>query len=96
MYSCVNADFLQLLSQCSNGKYPEQVFIAGVDTDCCVLKTATDFFEHNIRPVVLTEYCYSNGGQQSHEAGILCMKRLIGEKQLIKAQINTVLDLNMI
>ena len=82
IYTCVNADFLQMLCQLNDGTMPEKVFLMGVDTDCCVLATATGLFENDIRPVVLTAYCDSTGGAEYHEAGLLCLKRLIGEKQL--------------
>ena len=83
IYNCVNSSFIQRLCQLNDGIYPERVFIAGADTDCCVLTIATALFENNIRPVVLTKYVHSNGGPQSHEAGLLVMKRLIGKNQLI-------------
>ena len=96
VYTCVNPHFLQRLCQLNDGKYPEKVFICGIDTDCCVLKVATDLFENNIRPIVLTDYCASNGGQESHNAGILCMKRLISEKQLIHGEDMTKEDIEKI
>lgn len=93
VYTCVNQHFLQRICQLNDGFFPEKLFIAGVDTDCCVLKIATDLFENNIRPVVLTNYCGSNGGSESHLAGIICMKRLIGEKQLYSGEIQSADDL---
>lgn len=82
IYNCVNANFIQRLCQINGGEYPKKVFIVGVDTDCCVLTIATSLYENNIRPVVMTEYIASNGGNKYHEAGLLCMERLIGKKQL--------------
>ena len=93
IYNCVNASFIQKICQLNDGIYPEKIFIVGVDTDCCVLAIATGLFEHNIRPVVLTQYCDSNGGPDSHQAGLLCMKRLIGESQLIDIEIDQNTDL---
>ncbi len=84
IYNCVNSSFIQRLCQLNDGEFPKHVFIVGADTDCCVLTTATAIFEYNIRPIVLTAYCDSNGGSESRKAGITCMKRLIGEKQLIE------------
>lgn len=75
------------------GIFPEKLFVAGADTDCCVLKIAADLFENNIRPVVLTNYFDSNGGSESHLAGITCMKRLIGEKQLYAGKKHSAGDL---
>lgn len=96
IYNCVNSSFLQKLSQLNDGKFPEKIFIVGADTDCCVLITATSLFENNIRPIVLTNYCSSNGGSESHKAGLLCMKRLIGQKQLVDIELNKGTDLNRI
>ena len=53
------------------------------DTDCCVLTIATSLFEHNITPIVLTNYCQSNGGETAHITGIKCLERLIGKKQIV-------------
>ena len=85
IYNCVNPNFIQRLCQLNNGMYPEKVFVIGADTDCCVMAIATALFENNIRPVVLTRYVDSNGGPESHKAGLLVMKRLIGEGQLVDA-----------
>ena len=94
IYNCVNSNFIQRLCQLNEGVLPQNVFIVGVDTDCCVLATATSLFEYNIRPIVLVEYCGSNGGLESHIAGIRCMKRLIGEKQLVMKEIFSLEDLS--
>lgn len=96
IYNGVTPNLLQKLAQLNDGTTPEKVFIVGADTDCCVLITATSLFEHNIRPVVLTNYCASNGGDASHEAGLLCMKRLIGEKQLVDVTIDKNTDLSIL
>lgn len=96
VYTCVSADFLQRICQLNNGSYPEKLFIAGVDTDCCVLTIAIDLFEHNIRPVVLTAYCHSNGGEAFHQAGILCMKRLVGSRQVTDRELTCDTDLALL
>lgn len=96
VYTCVNSHFLQRICQLNDGVYPEKLFVAGADTDCCVLKIATDLFENNIRPIILTHYCDSNGGPESHLAGVICMKRLIGEKQLYSGEITSSQDLTIL
>lgn len=96
VYNCINTSFIQKLCQLNDGKYPEKVFVVGADTDCCVLTIATGLFEHNIRPIVLANYCDSNGGPDSHKAGLLCMKRLIGEKQLVDIEITQTTNLNVL
>ncbi|RAX54509.1 isochorismatase [Helicobacter sp. 16-1353] len=87
IYDCVNTSFLQKLCQINSGIAPQKVFIVGADTDCCVLVGAVRLFENNIRPIVLSKYCASNGGVESHKAGLLCLKRLIGDKQISDIEI---------
>ncbi len=96
VYNCVNATFLQKMCQINDGVYPEKIYVVGADTDCCVMTIATALFESNIRPIVLSKYCDSNGGTESHKAGLLCMKRLIGANQIIDKEIKSKLDLEKI
>ena len=93
VYTCVTKDFLELLKKCNDGELPSHIFVCGVDTDCCVMKTATDLFEQSIMPIVLTEYCDSNGGPESHKAGIMVMDRLIGRKSIVPDKIKSKEDL---
>ena len=82
IYSACTEEVLKYL--CINNI--DEVFLAGIDTDCCVLKTATDLFEHGIRPIVLTDYCASNGGLASHDAAITVLKRTIGNRQIVSGK----------
>ena len=79
VYTAVSKEFLKYLSKNS----VDELFIAGIDTDCCVLKTAADLFEKNIRSRVLAYYSASNGGQQSHDAALCVLHRLIGNDNVI-------------
>lgn len=96
VYTCVSSNFIQRICQLNDGIYPRKLFIAGADTDCCVLKIAVDLFENNIRPIVLTTYCHSNGGEEFHKSGILCMKRLIGDKQLADITLTATSDVSLL
>lgn len=96
IYTCVNENFLATLKEHNEGKMPHHIFICGVDTDCCVLKIATDLFENGIMPITLTHYCFSNGGMKSHLAGIEVMKRLIGKKCLVDKEITSKEDIEKI
>ena len=86
----------RLLEELNDGSTPSHVFLCGADTDCCVLKTSTDLFEKGIMPIVLTDYCNSNGGPNSHEAGLLVMGRLIGKKSIVPGEIHSREDLDKI
>lgn len=96
VYTCVTDDFMHLLKKCNDGEIPSHVFICGADTDCCVLKTATDLFEKSVMPIVLTEYCDSNGGPESYKAGIMVMDRLIGKKSIVSDKITSKEDVERI
>jgi nicotinamidase-related amidase len=80
IYSSVNEEVLKFLKN----KNLDEIYIAGIDTDCCVLKTAVDFFELDIKPYVLEYYSSTNGGDKSQRAAITVLKRFIGEKLIIK------------
>ena len=81
-YSAVNDELLRVLKENNNGYLPERVFLVGMDTDCCVLSTAISLFEVNIRPIVLEEYTGSTGGAEAHWAGLQCLRRIIGNRQI--------------
>lgn len=93
VYTCITDEFMSLLKKLNNGELPTHIFICGADTDCCVLKTATDIFEQGLMPIVLTEYCDSNAGPKSHDAGLLVMGRLIGKKCIVSDKITSKEDL---
>lgn len=58
----------------------------GVDTDCCVLKSAVDAFEQGYIPYVLVDCCASHAGPQAHAAGLAILRRMIGEAQLVDSK----------
>jgi nicotinamidase-related amidase len=60
-----------------------QVFLCGIATDGCVLKTAVDLFETGRTPYVIRDLCASHAGQEVHEAGLLLLSRFIGSDQII-------------
>jgi len=80
IYSAVNDDVLAYLKK----NNISEILLAGIDTDCCILKTAADFFEMGMDAKVLAYYTASNGGKESRYAAIRVLKRMIGEGQIIK------------
>lgn len=64
-------------------KDPLVVYLVGVDTDACVLKTALDLFDRGIETYVLTRYVASSGGPDMHQHGLEILKRSIGEAYLL-------------
>lgn len=92
-YTAFTDDLETILKQENDGTYPEHIFLLGIDTDCCVLATATDLFDHGIRPIVLAEYCASNGGERSHDAAKICLNRLIGKHHIIEQPLTSKTDI---
>lgn len=54
------------------------ITVIGCDTDACVLSTCYDLFDNGNRFNVLTDYCYSSGGDEIHKSSINIMKRNFG------------------
>ena len=73
-YSCFTEEFEKYLKE----NQIEKLYFVGIDTDCCVLQSATDCFESNLPFEVLLYYCASNGGAESEEAALRVMRRTIG------------------
>ena len=82
-YTSVCKDLLDRLAD----NAVKSIHMAGIDTDCCVLKTASDLFELGIRPYVLAHYSASTGGHHSHEAGLTVLRRMIGADSVVEGEI---------
>ncbi len=59
------------------------LYICGIDTNSCVLKTAVDAFERDITPWIVTDASASHSGPHVHDAGLLVATKFIGTEQLI-------------
>ncbi|MFD0343334.1 isochorismatase family cysteine hydrolase [Streptomyces sp. NPDC127117] len=58
----------------------------GIATESCVLKSATDAFEHGYAPWIATDACASDAGPDVHDAGLVVARRLIGTGQLVSSE----------
>ena len=59
------------------------VYLCGIDTDACVLKTALDLFENNINVFILKDYCMSHSGKLFHDNAIFMLEKLISKNSII-------------
>ncbi|GEL23833.1 hydrolase [Pseudonocardia sulfidoxydans NBRC 16205] len=59
------------------------MFVCGIDTEVCVLKTAVDAFEHGIRSWLLTDASASHSGRLAHDAGVQVAEKMLGRLQTI-------------
>ena len=83
IYSIFTPEFVTYLEK---NKISE-LYIAGIDTECCVLKIAVDAFERGYKPYVLAFYCASHSDPSFHEAGLKLLEKFIGKKQIIREEI---------
>lgn len=60
-----------------------EIYLCGIDTDGCVLKTALDLFELEYNVYVLENLCGSTYGIERHKDSIKILKRNIGENYVI-------------
>lgn len=93
-YSAYCDELIGILKSQNGGELPEAVFLAGVDTECCVLMTATELFEAGIRPILLADYCGAAGGVETHNAGLRSMESLIGTNNMYYGEITSRADLD--
>ena len=60
-----------------------EVYVCGIDTEVCVLKTAVDAFERNIVPKLVVDASASHSGTGAHNAGLIVAGKMIGPRQLV-------------
>ena len=65
------------------------LFICGIATDGCVLKTTLDAFEAGYTPWVIEDACASNASrippEEVHRSALVLMSRLVGSGQIIRS-----------
>lgn len=61
----------------------QDLYICGIATESCVLKTAVDAFEHDLTPWLIADASASHAGAEAHAAGLLVARRFIGPGQII-------------
>lgn len=61
------------------------LYICGIATESCVLKTAADAFEQgDVTPWIIEDASASHAGLAAHNAGIAVAARFIGPRQIIR------------
>ena len=75
-----------IIDKCSYGLQdyswiPEKysIDIVGMDTDACVLKIAFDLFDMGKDFKVLSNLCWSSGGETAHNNAVSLMRRQLGD-----------------
>lgn len=59
------------------------IYIAGTDTDACILSTAMDAFDLGFRPIILGKFCASHSGPARHRQALGLLRALIGKNSVV-------------
>jgi nicotinamidase-related amidase len=59
------------------------IYVCGIATESCVLKTAVDAFELDLTPWLISDASASHKGAAVHDMGVFVTQRFIGEGQII-------------
>lgn len=60
------------------------VYMAGIDTDVCVLQNAGALFDLGYTVNVLYDLCASNGGENVHREMLVPLERTVGGRQVVR------------
>jgi len=60
-----------------------EIHLCGIDTDVCVLLSASGIFDAGYYPKVLHFLCASSAGKEAHEAAAKQLGRIIGRNQVL-------------
>lgn len=61
----------------------ENIYLCGIDIECCVLVTALNLFENGYNVFILKDYVYCTHGEERKNNAIEILKRNIGEKNVL-------------
>ncbi|WP_217625364.1 isochorismatase family protein [Bifidobacterium sp. SO1] len=62
------------------------IYLAGADTDVCVLENAAALFEQGVDVRVLYDLTYTNGGAEAYANALRLLGRTIGRDQIIRGE----------
>jgi nicotinamidase-related amidase len=77
-YSSITDELLDQLHACG----VTELEVVGADTDQCVLATVLAAFDAQLAPVVWSDLVWSTAGSTPHEAGLVALRRAIGEDRV--------------
>lgn len=61
----------------------DKIYLCGIDTECCVLKTSFDLFENGYDFYILKDYCACMFGDLRHHNAFQILERNIGKDKII-------------
>ncbi|AFT92874.1 isochorismatase [Francisella tularensis] len=77
-YTIYNADMKKLINKLT----PQQIYLAGIFYDVCVLKAAIDMFDDGVISYIIEDLCTSLHGQDAHKNAFKSLKLALGEDKI--------------
>lgn len=74
IYSAYNDELVKFI----NENNVDEIYLCGIDTGACILKTSLDLFENGYNIFVLKDFCVSTRGRIFHNRALNIIKRNIG------------------
>ena len=78
-YTVLNKELKEFISKNKITK----VYLCGIYTDVCIIKTAMDLFDNDLETFVIKDACSSLHGKKNHNSAIDSLKHIIGKKQIL-------------
>ena len=78
-YTVLNKELKEFISKNKITK----VYLCGIYTDVCIIKTAMDLFDNDLETFVIKDACSSLHGKKNHNSAIDSLKHIIGGKQIL-------------
>ena len=63
--------------------HEDEIYLTGIDVDCCVLMSALNLFENNYNVFVLKNYVYCTSGEEIKKEALDIIERCIGKDRVI-------------
>lgn len=80
-YTAVNSELTHYIKE----NNIDIIYLCGIDTDACVLKTALDLWENNYNVKVIKDCCMSHSGYEMHDSAINILNKMIGSSNVINS-----------
>jgi len=78
-FTVFNDALKEFLSQ----EQPQEVYLVGLFSDMCLLKTAMDMFDYGMLPYIVKDLSVSSRGETSHNLVFDTLKEAVGESRLV-------------
>lgn len=91
-YNAFTRELEKEIKRTNDGKLPDELYICGFNIDDCILATSFSLLNHDVRPIIVKDCCYSGRGSRAHEKALEQMYNLFGYRSLVETKELKLLD----